>query len=53
MPRGGGRVCRLTASGIVSSSREARPLVLSLQPRSFPRLFPDQDFGEKRELPDI
>ena len=47
MPRGGGRVCRLTASGIVSSSREARPLVLSLQPRSFPRLFPDQDFGEK------
>lgn len=35
------------------SSREARPLVLSLQPRSLLRLFPDQDFGEKIELLDL
>ena len=29
------------------SAREARPLVLTLQPRSPPRLFAVQDFGEK------
>lgn len=29
------------------SAREARPLVLTLQPQSPPRLFADQDLGEK------
>lgn len=33
--------------------QRGQPLVLSLQPRSLPRLFPDQDFGEKIELLDL
>lgn len=33
--------------------QRGQPLVLSLQPRSLPSLFPDQDFGEKIELLDL